>query len=173
MSAKHTVQQLSLKMQCFHWGSTVSCITNALDTLPQTLSGHLISRGIKFCYPLHSRYHTTNWLSVVKFLKEIQFCIYIYSETSIYCSPIIHFPGSIVKFLWSQGESYFNYGSRIYCFPRSIVSFSDPRWKRWIEVSLYILYIILYYLKFAINLMTVILSCKCYLKLFHSALLVW
>jgi hypothetical protein len=60
-----------------------------------------------------------------------------YSETSIYCSQIIRFPGSVVQFLWSLSESYLNYGSCIYCFPRSIVSFSNPRWKRWIEVSLY------------------------------------
>jgi hypothetical protein len=53
----------------------------------------------------------------------------IYSETSIV-------PGSVIQFLWSLGESYLNYGSRIYRFPGSIVSFSDPRWKRWIEVSL-------------------------------------
>jgi hypothetical protein len=60
-----------------------------------------------------------------------------YSETSIYRSRIIRFPGSVVKFLWSLSESYFNYGSHIYCFPGSIVSFSDPQRKRWIEVSLY------------------------------------
>jgi hypothetical protein len=54
----------------------------------------------------------------------------IYSETSIYRSRIIHFPGSIVQFLWSLSESYLNYGSRIYCFPGFIVSFSDPRQKR-------------------------------------------
>jgi hypothetical protein len=63
---------------------------------------------------------------------------YIYSETSIYRSWIIRFPRSVVQFLWSLSESYFNYGSRIYCFPGSIVSFSDPRRKRWIGVSLYI-----------------------------------
>jgi hypothetical protein len=51
--------------------------------------------------------------------------------------PLSIVPGSIVQFLWSLSESYFNYGSRIYCFPRSIVSFSDPRRKRRIEVSLY------------------------------------
>jgi hypothetical protein len=50
----------------------------------------------------------------------------VYSETSIYRSRIIHFPGSVVQFLWSLSESYFIYGSRIYCFPGSIVSFSDP-----------------------------------------------
>jgi hypothetical protein len=61
---------------------------------------------------------------------------YIYSETSIYLSRIIRFPGSVVQFLWSLSESYFNYGSCI-CFPGSIVSFSDTRQKRWIEVSLY------------------------------------
>jgi hypothetical protein len=32
---------------------------------------------------------------------------------------------------------YFNYGSRIYCFPTSTVSFSDPQRKQWIVVSLY------------------------------------
>jgi hypothetical protein len=47
---------------------------------------------------------------------------------------------SVIQFLWSLSESYFNYGSRIYCFHRSIVSSSDPRWKRWIEVSLYVKY---------------------------------
>jgi hypothetical protein len=61
----------------------------------------------------------------------------IYSETYIYCSRIICFPGSVVQFLLSLSESYFNYGSCIYCFPGSIVSFSDPQRKRWIEVSLY------------------------------------
>jgi hypothetical protein len=61
----------------------------------------------------------------------------MYSETSIYRSRIIRFPGSVIQFLWSLSESYFNYGYRIYCFPGSIVSFSDPRRKRWIEVSLY------------------------------------
>jgi hypothetical protein len=60
-----------------------------------------------------------------------------YSETSLYRSQIIRFSVSIVQFLWSPRESYFNYGSCIYCFPGSIVSFSDPRQKRWIEVSLY------------------------------------
>jgi hypothetical protein len=54
----------------------------------------------------------------------------MYGETSIYRSGIIRFPGSVVKFLWSLSESYFSYGSRIYCFPGSIVSFSDPRQKR-------------------------------------------
>jgi hypothetical protein len=54
----------------------------------------------------------------------------MYSETSIYRSQIIRFPGSVVQFLWSLSESYFNYGSHIYCFPRSIVYFSDPRQKR-------------------------------------------
>jgi hypothetical protein len=58
-----------------------------------------------------------------------QCCSVTYSETSIYRSRIIRFPGS-VQFLWSLSESYFNYGSRIYCFPGSIVSFSDPRRKR-------------------------------------------
>jgi hypothetical protein len=43
----------------------------------------------------------------------------LYSETSIYRSRIIRFPGSIIQFLWSLSESNFNYGSRI-------VSFSDP-----------------------------------------------
>jgi hypothetical protein len=51
--------------------------------------------------------------------------------------PLSIVPGSVVQFLWSLSESYFNYGSHIYCFPGSIVSFSDPRRKRWIEVSLY------------------------------------
>jgi hypothetical protein len=55
---------------------------------------------------------------------------YRYSETSIYRSQKIRFPGSVVQFLWSLSESYFNYGSRIYCFPGSIVSFSDPQQKR-------------------------------------------
>jgi hypothetical protein len=63
-----------------------------------------------------------------------------YSETSIYRSWIIRFPGSVIQFLWSLSESYFNYGSRIYSFPGSIISFSDPRRKRWIEVSLYFRY---------------------------------
>jgi hypothetical protein len=61
----------------------------------------------------------------------------LYSETSIYRSRIIRFPRSVVQFLWSLSVSYFNYGSRIYCFLGSIVSFSDPQRKRWIEVSLY------------------------------------
>jgi hypothetical protein len=65
------------------------------------------------------------------------FLLFKYSETSIYRSQIIRFSGSVVQFLWSLSESYFNYGSCIYCFPGSIVSFSDLRRKRWIEVSLY------------------------------------
>jgi hypothetical protein len=52
---------------------------------------------------------------------------------------IIRFPGSVIQFLWSLSESYFNYGSCICCFPGSIVSFSDPWRKRWIEVSLYMI----------------------------------
>jgi hypothetical protein len=40
--------------------------------------------------------------------------------------PLSIVPGSVVQFLWSLSESYFNYGSRIYRFPGSIVSFSDP-----------------------------------------------
>jgi hypothetical protein len=63
--------------------------------------------------------------------------VLLHSETSIYRSQIIRFPGSVVQFFWPLSESYFNYGSRIYCFPGSIVSFSDPRRKQWIEVSLY------------------------------------
>jgi hypothetical protein len=63
--------------------------------------------------------------------------LYIYSETSIYRSRVIHFPRSVIQFLWFPSESYFNYGSCIYCFPVSIVSFSDPLRERWIEVSLY------------------------------------
>jgi hypothetical protein len=63
-------------------------------------------------------------------LTIIQSLDAIYSETSIYRSRIIRFPGSVVQFLWSLSESYFNYGSRICCFPGSIVSFSDPRRKR-------------------------------------------
>jgi hypothetical protein len=54
----------------------------------------------------------------------------MYSETSIYRSWIIRFPGSVVQFLWSLSESYLNYDSRIYCLPGSIVSFSDPQQKR-------------------------------------------
>jgi hypothetical protein len=49
-----------------------------------------------------------------------------YSETSICRSRIIGFPGSVVQSVWSMSESYLNYGSRIYCFPGSIVSFSEP-----------------------------------------------
>jgi hypothetical protein len=44
--------------------------------------------------------------------------------------PLSIVPGSVFQFLWSLSESYFNYGSRIYLFPGSIVSFSDPRRKR-------------------------------------------
>jgi hypothetical protein len=73
-------------------------------------------------------------------VKNYYFCSLLYSETSIYHSRIIRFPGSIVQFLWSLSESYFNYGSRIYCFRGTIISFSDPRRKRWIEVSLYMLF---------------------------------
>jgi hypothetical protein len=70
----------------------------------------------------------------------------IYSETSIYRSWIIRFPGSVVQFLWCLSESYLNYGSRMYCFPGSIVSFSDPQWKRWIEVHCICIILILRYL---------------------------
>jgi hypothetical protein len=69
--------------------------------------------------------------------KSIYYCIYnnnyihiAYRETSIYHSQIIRFPISVVQFLWSLSESYFNYGSCIYRFPGSIVSFSDLRQKR-------------------------------------------
>jgi hypothetical protein len=73
--------------------------------------------------------HTTEWSMHTLWIN--------YSETSIYSSRIIRFPGSVVQFLRSLSESYFNYGSHIYCFPGSVVSFSDPQRKRWIEVSLY------------------------------------
>jgi hypothetical protein len=89
-------------------------------------------------------------VTVVSFIYSIQYKLYNfllnwitgikYSGTSIYRSRIICFPRSVVQFLWSLSESYLNYGSRIYCFPGSIVSFSDPRRKRWIEVSLYLYY---------------------------------
>jgi hypothetical protein len=65
------------------------------------------------------------------------FLLFLHSETSIYRSRLTRFLGSIIQFLWSLSESYLNYGSRIYCFPGSIVSLSDPRRKRWIEVPLY------------------------------------
>jgi hypothetical protein len=61
---------------------------------------------------------------IVLILKSV-----LYSETSIYRSQIIRFPGSVIQFLWSLSESYLNYGSCIYCFPGSIVSFSDPPMK--------------------------------------------
>jgi hypothetical protein len=64
------------------------------------------------------------------YFQVVFFYYYIYSETSICCSQIIRFLGSVVQFLWSLSESYFNYGSRIYCFLGSVVSFSDPRQKR-------------------------------------------
>jgi hypothetical protein len=41
--------------------------------------------------------------------------------------PLSIVPGSVVQFLWSLSEFYLKYGSHIYCFPRYIVSFSDPR----------------------------------------------
>jgi hypothetical protein len=66
------------------------------------------------------------WTSAQKQRKKIMVNVFNYSETSIYRSRIIRFPGSVVQFLWSLSESYFNCGSRIYCFPGSIVSFSDP-----------------------------------------------
>jgi hypothetical protein len=44
--------------------------------------------------------------------------------------PLSIVPGSVVQYLWSLSESYFNYGSHIYCFPGSIISFSDPQQKR-------------------------------------------
>jgi hypothetical protein len=66
------------------------------------------------------------------YVYELQYFVpvSVYSETSIYRSLIIRFPGSVIQFLWSLSESYFSYGSRIYCFPGSIVSFPDPRRKR-------------------------------------------
>jgi hypothetical protein len=85
---------------------------------------------------------TTNFSKMVHFavlfryISSFRGTVCIYSESSIYHSRIIHFPRSVVQFLWSLSESYFKYGSRNYCFPGSIVSFSDPRRKR-IEVSLY------------------------------------
>jgi hypothetical protein len=69
------------------------------------------------------------------YLRPFANAVSKYSET--YCSWIIRFPGSVVQFLWSLSESYFNYGSHIYCFPGSIVFFSDPQQEWWIEVSLY------------------------------------
>jgi hypothetical protein len=59
-------------------------------------------------------------------------------QWNLYRSQIIRFPGSVVQFLWSLSEWNFNYIFCIYCLPGSIVSFSDPGRKRWIEVSLYI-----------------------------------
>jgi hypothetical protein len=70
------------------------------------------------------------FLSCTPVMSSIIFLHLLYSETTICCSQIIRFPGSVVQFLWSLSESYFNYGSLIYCFPGSIVSFSDPRRKR-------------------------------------------
>jgi hypothetical protein len=58
--------------------------------------------------------------------------------------PLSMVPGSVVQYLWSLSESYLNYGSRICCFPGSIVSFSDLRRKRWIKVSLYIILLVHY-----------------------------
>jgi hypothetical protein len=68
---------------------------------------------------LHTAYFFIIALATIKYpLSPL-----IYSETSIYRSRIIRFPGSVVQCLWSLSESYFNYGSRIYCFPGSIVFF--------------------------------------------------
>jgi hypothetical protein len=79
------------------------------------------------------------WFKMNISLVQNNFYFNKYSKTSI-CHPwIIRFPGSsVVQFLCSLCKSYFNYGSHIYCFPGYIVSFSDPRRKWWIEVSLYL-----------------------------------
>jgi hypothetical protein len=77
------------------------------------------------------------WPYRLKCSSSVSFNIqYKNIQWNLYRSRIIRFPRSIVQFLWSLSESYLNYGSRICCFPGSIVSFSDPRRKR-IEVSLY------------------------------------
>jgi hypothetical protein len=89
-------------------------------------------RGLYYHYMFQSLWIIIRW--------SYQFIWIKFSETYIYCSRIIRFPGSVVQFLWSLSESYFNHGSHIYCFPGSIVSFSDPQRKRWIEVSLYYSY---------------------------------
>jgi hypothetical protein len=60
-----------------------------------------------------------NQLHAVVFLEHL-------IQWNLYLSRIIRFPGSIVQFLWSLSESYFNYGSHIYCFPGSIVYFQTP-----------------------------------------------
>jgi hypothetical protein len=86
-----------------------------------------------FCYILNEKLPLNQFPNFQQFqsrwlyerLKYI-----ICSETSIYRSQIIRFPRSVVQFLWSLSESCFNYGSLMYCFPRSIVSFSNPRRKR-------------------------------------------
>jgi hypothetical protein len=89
-------------------------------------------------FPLES--HSTTWLNIYTFRYRVEtiWSHMNYSETSNYRSRIIRFPGSSFQFLWSLRESYFNCGSRIYCFPGSIVYFSDSWRKRWIEVSLYL-----------------------------------
>jgi hypothetical protein len=53
--------------------------------------------------------------------------LYKYSETSIYCSQIIRFPGYVVQFLWSLRKSYLNCGNKTlinhsssYRFPASV-----------------------------------------------------
>jgi hypothetical protein len=62
--------------------------------------------------------------NVFLYLKSV--CDVEYSETSIYRSRIIRFPGSVTQFQWSLSESYFNYGSHIYCFPGSLLLFQTP-----------------------------------------------
>jgi hypothetical protein len=59
----------------------------------------------------------------------IHFCCEVYAFLNT-VKPLSIVPRFVVQFQWSLRESCFNYGSRIYCFPGSIVSFSDPRRKR-------------------------------------------
>jgi hypothetical protein len=73
----------------------------------------------------------SSWYNIKRIMVSVVASIisvrrFKYSETSIYCSQIIRFPGSVVQFLWSLSESYLNYGSRIYCLPGSIISFFRP-----------------------------------------------
>jgi hypothetical protein len=89
------------------------------------LTSNIISWTSSQCAQL-SRIVSPHLMPEVDLASEMSYILNIYSETSIYRSRIIRF----------LSESYLNYGSRIYCFPGAIVSFSDPQQKL-TEVSLY------------------------------------
>jgi hypothetical protein len=66
--------------------------------------------------PLCCYIYIAYYLDISTYLVEIQW--------NLYRSRIIRFPRSVIQ--WSLSESYFKYGSCIYCFPGSIFFFFRP-----------------------------------------------